>query len=402
MNALTSSQESFKWIALAMNCLLLMTVYMSLSSWAVAVPALVQSFELSSTLVMMGAGLLILGYGIGSYVEGILLSRYGWKKTLAPVMVAFILSSLAIPYAPTYWLVLLLRFVQGWGLVVTITTSCVSSWFLTSRRGLAIGTLLGMIAGGVAVGGLLTGFMYPVLGWRLCFVSLAILVGMVTILYFIVMNMREPIGEATTVIFEGKSEMNYSRFAWLLAFCSFCLFFQLYGMYSILGDYLHQLGYSPTEVGSLVFINGLVGLVASPLGGLVSDKLVGTLGLLKSRGYTSAIIGYGWSVVGNWTVPFLSLLGYNYAAFAQFMIGAPGMALNGPLFALPADLLGSKRAGDLVARMILVGSIGGFLAPTLIVSIAATYGWVMAWCAAGASMIPGVVVGLLMPKLKPR
>ena len=47
---------------------------------------------------------------------------------------------------------LLLRFLQGFGLVVTITNSLVCGWFPTRQRGLASGVLLGCIALGAAVG----------------------------------------------------------------------------------------------------------------------------------------------------------------------------------------------------------------------------------------------------------
>ncbi len=391
----------FRWAALVFNSLLLMSVYMSLSSWAVAVPALEESFKLSSVLVMLGAGLLILGYGVGSYVQGRLLPKYGWKRVLSLVMMTFVASSLLIPYSPNYCVVLILRFVQGWGLVVTITVSSVSSWFPTAERGMAVGTLIGMIAGGVAVGGLLTGFLYPSLGWKLCFVLLAIPVAVVTVAYFLVMFNRSPTFTETVEELDQHSTygLHRSKILLLLCICSFCLFFQIYGMYSILADYLYSIGYDAPTVGSFVMINGLLGLVASPLGGIVSDRLVKTMGLLKSRGYTMALIGYGWSTIGNWLLPYLSSSGYGFTALSQLMVGAPGSALNGPLWALPADLLGTRRGGESVAMMILVGSFGGFMAPMLITWVASTFGWIVGWLVMGAVMIPGIVIGVALPHL---
>ena len=83
----------YRYVILLSNSLMLALVYMSLSSWGVAVPELKEAFNLSSPMIMAGSALLIAGYSIGGYFQGRWLNHVGWRKLFGIVMFFFILSS---------------------------------------------------------------------------------------------------------------------------------------------------------------------------------------------------------------------------------------------------------------------------------------------------------------------
>ncbi len=86
-----------KYAALLGSTLMLTIVYMSLTSWSVAVNELALAFDLSGIQIQAGASLLIAGYAIGSFVEGKWVAKYGWKRTFNMVIYPFIIASALIP-----------------------------------------------------------------------------------------------------------------------------------------------------------------------------------------------------------------------------------------------------------------------------------------------------------------
>ena len=127
-----------KYSALIGCTLMLTIVYMSLTSWSVAVNELATAFDLSTSLIQAGSSMLIAGYVIGGFIEGKLIGRFGWRKVFTAVIIAFIIASVLIPIVTNYYIILLLRFVQGCGCMVGLTSHVVSSWFTTKERGLAL------------------------------------------------------------------------------------------------------------------------------------------------------------------------------------------------------------------------------------------------------------------------
>jgi MFS family permease len=405
--------SSYRWAVLGINGILLAAVYMSLSSWAVAVPELKEYFNLSSTYIMLGSAFLIAGYSIGSYVEGHLLAKYGWRKVLGIVMLAFLLASVAIPYAPNYPVVLLLRFIQGWGLVVVITSNVVSSWFPVRQRGIANGILLGMVPGGVAIGGVVSGNLLPAFGWQNTFLILAAIVAVCVILNYLIskdapleISEQKPVEQETEVVVNDISpkKPNIYRTAavWLMGLAMFCNFFQVYGMYSFLGDYLYTLGFAPVAVGTLILINGLIGVVSTPVGGIVSDRIVSSSGnALKARAYSMVFVGFLVAAIGSWLVPFLAPLGFGLASLAMIIMGWGIPATNGPLASLPVDLFGPKVGGEAFGLVLLIAGAGGIIAPIFVTWMASTFGWYVGWFITGAAAAIGVIAGLILPAAKP-
>ena len=124
-------QNKGKYAALIGCTLMLTIVYMSLTSWSVAVNELASDFNLSAPLIQAGSSMLIAGYVIGGFIEGKLIGKFGWRKVFTVVIIAFIIASFLIPVVKNYYIILVLRFIQGCGCMVGLTSLVVSAWFYT-------------------------------------------------------------------------------------------------------------------------------------------------------------------------------------------------------------------------------------------------------------------------------
>lgn len=404
MNKEQKRANPYRFVILFSNSLMLTIVYMSLSSWGVAVPELKEVFNLSSPAIMAGTALLVAGYSVGSYFQGRLISKLGWRKLFGVVMFFFVLASILIPFTSSYGLILLLRFIQGWGLIVVITSTIVGGWFPVHERGIANGILLGAVALGVALGGLLTGVLYPY-GWKKIFLILAGL-DIVGIIIFYATVRDIPEEEVTDVVSEesaSESATNFNIYThpamWLLGLAMFCTFFNGYGMYAVIADYLFSLNFTPGEVGLLVLFNGLIGVISTPAGGYFSDLWVKKSGkVIRGRSLGLGIVGFLVGFVGCALVPRLAPLGFSTAVISVLIAGWGSPATNSPILSLPSDIFGAKTAGEAIGLVLLIAGAGGIISPILVAWIASTYGWSMGWYLTAAAAGVGLIISMVLPK----
>ena len=175
-----------------MNFVFLAFAYASLTTWSVAIPELSKTFSLTSASAQLGSSLLMAGYAIGSFVESLFASRIGLKKTGLLAAILLLIPQFAIPFLGHYGLILLLRFLQGWGIVWFVATSMTTAWFPLAQRGMASGIVSAAIPFGIGFGGLLTGWLLEVAGtWQKSFIEFGVIVAVVALLWTLLA--RDPV-----------------------------------------------------------------------------------------------------------------------------------------------------------------------------------------------------------------
>ncbi|MFD9663142.1 nitrate/nitrite transporter [Rhodococcus sp. NPDC059968] len=398
---MTRTSRSGQTAALVGTTLMLSLVYMSLTSWSVAVNELATTFDLTPGKIQLGSAALIAGYAIGGFVQGKWIPKLGWRRMFLYVITAFLIASALIPVIPSYPVILALRFVQGWGCMVVLMCAIVSAWYPVKKRGLAVGILLGAIGLGSALGGYLTGLLNPVLGWQGTFWVITALTVVGAIAFLALVKDAPPLDEETAV--EATTSETASHRSvytdprlWLLGAATFCCFFNCYGMYAYLAQYLYSIGFSSGAVGTVVLLNGLIAVVSTPFGGWVSDKLVRRMGPLRARTFTNAWIALFVGAVGCALIPHLAPLSFGLALLVAVIAGWGVPATNGPGLSLPSDLLGSAAAGPAVGLVILIAGAGGIIAPVWVPMLAESYGWTVAWYVTAAAAVIGLVINLVL------
>jgi MFS family permease len=165
--------------------------------------------------------------------------------------------------------------------------------------------------------------------------------------------------------------------------------------------YLSDIGYSkPLQKSLALLLLSLSGVIATPLGGKVSDFLIDKLGLIKARA-TSLMFGFAFVSILAVAFPWTATLGYSLALIAIFLVGFGGPWTSGIAWALPTDL-DAKNAGTLSGIALIVGQSVGSLSSYLVAQIASLsteYAWEWAYLVLGIGSMVGIVPCYFLKKI---
>jgi len=81
-----------------------------------SMPAIANYYHVSASLVQQTVGFFMFSYGIGQFILGILSDIIGRKKVILGGAFCFTVASIFSVFAPTIYLLIGLRFLQGFGL----------------------------------------------------------------------------------------------------------------------------------------------------------------------------------------------------------------------------------------------------------------------------------------------
>ena len=134
-------------------------------------PAIMRHYEVGSQMVQWVlngslvslAAFLVLGCQLGDLL--------GRRRVFTIGTLAFAAASACAAFAPTFWLLIVFRAIQGAGgaLMLPTTVALVSAAFTGSRRGVALGTMGGIAAVAGAAGPVIGGVLTATLGWPAVF-----------------------------------------------------------------------------------------------------------------------------------------------------------------------------------------------------------------------------------------
>lgn len=401
--------SGYRWVILVINFIFLAVAYAGLTTWAIAVPDLSKTFSLTPTQAQLGASMLMAGYAVGSFVESLIAAKIGFKKTGLLAAILLIIPQFLIPYMASYGLILFLRFVQGWGVVWFVTTSMTTAWFPLKERGMASGIVSGAIPFGIGFGGLLVGWLLTVVGtWQKSFIYFGVITVVISIIWALLARDADADATSDEVAATEVSPLlkNVNPFTlpagWLIAFCLFVNAFQLIGFNTVLPSFMKELGYSTTQSGTVLMLAGLIGVISTPLGGVLSDALIRRgMESIKARAYVMALPGFLIAGVATILFPVVGKFGYG-PLMLMALLSCWGVPLtNAVIGALPMDMLKSPEiAGKLFGLTIFVGISGAVIAPFLITSISSSLGWTIAFMILGIAALVGVILGLIIPNFR--
>ena len=225
-----------------------------------------------------------------------------------------------------------------------------ASWFPPQRRATAMGLF---IVGGFS-SNILLNLVGPALearfGWRSMFMLFAGLGVAAALAYGRLASERPRAAARAASVGEALSLFRY-RVMWVIGGIQFVRFFVALGI----GFWLPTLlvadrGFSLHTTGLLLALSAAFSVPSNFLGGYVSDRLANPLGViafsLAMLATTSVLI----VLVDN--TPMLIVAMCVNAVFVQFYFG--------PLFAVPIELLGARRAGISSGFSNFFANIGGF------------------------------------------
>ncbi|ACL21995.1 major facilitator superfamily MFS_1 [Desulfitobacterium hafniense DCB-2] len=401
---------SYRWVILAINFIICAMAYAGLTMWGMASTDLASTFNITPVQASLGAALLMAGYAVGSYVEANLTSKVGYRGAGLLGLVLMTIGTIGIPMAGNYNLILLLRFLQGWGILWLVGVNSSVAWFPAKQRGLASGVIGGGLTLGIGCGGWVATVLMAAAGtWQGAFRIWGIILCVSTIIWALLMKEPPkglyPEDAAHSVSSGPQKKINPFATAacWL---CILILFFncwQLIGFNSIVANYLKDVGFTAAQASTVVLLAGLIGVASTPIGGAISDRLVQKgWKPLKARAFTTAVPGFLVAAVATAIFPFLAQISFGVACLMALFVGWGVPVTNATSGALPMDLLQNEdAAGRMFGANILVGiGGGGILAPIIAAALAESMGWTACFMVLAAGAAAGTVISLILPRFK--
>ncbi len=407
----SKSGSKYKWVVLVSNALLLVFLCMGLTTWSVAVGPLTESLGLTNFQIMLGASTFMLGFTVSSGIWGRAIEKIGFKKAGIIGIVVSVIAQFLIPGCTNVVLILILRFFMGFGLITVPLYYIVGMWFPGKLRGLAIGLLGAVFYGGFAVGGAMSGILVPLLGWQTTFYILASATLIGGIQWIIITRnpsaneVPEDVSEDDDAIKESnqkKESMFKSPALYWLASLYFVILFIDYALYNMSAVFLGAHNFNITQVGMLLFIVSMIGAVASPVGGIVSDAAArkSPLEPHSARIKTMIFGGVLITTVGCIFTPILGGMSFVLVAICLVFAGWGGPFMDAVTTVAAFDFFGMIRGDKALGYMVLLGGIGSVISPALTTWLGENVSWTVAWLLLGAVGLLGLVACIKVMKMK--
>ena len=321
---------------------------------------------------------------------GLLEDRIGRRPVLVPCLLGFSLAGAAIAVAPTYWIAIALRVIQGTaaaGIFIT-TVTLIGDTFDGAQRSAVLGTNTAVLSAGAAAFPIVGGFL-ATLAWNTPF--LAYLLGLPVAL-FAYRALEEPVAERGgrgLDSFRRVAASLSAREATLLYGSAFTIEVLLFGAVFTAIPFLlfEEYGATPVTIGVVV----TAALVASAVAASQTGRLARHLSDESLIG-----LGFGSAAVG--------LLGAGLA-------GSPtGIGLAGVVFGagwgltLPSidDEVSEFVPGEVRAEALSLRNsttfLGRTLAPVIVTGLAAVWSYPVILLAAGVVGFASGLVGLVLSR----
>ena len=173
MHVSTVSGSAFerRGAVLRVMCLALMMVVASVASLNIALPAIARATGASQTQLQWIVDAYALAFAALLLPAGAIGDRFGRKPILAVGLVLFGGASLTALFAQTTSQLIGLRLVMGIAaaFIMPVTLSVITTVFPPEERGKAVGTWVGVAAGGGVLGLLTSGLLLEWFSWRSIF-----------------------------------------------------------------------------------------------------------------------------------------------------------------------------------------------------------------------------------------
>ena len=334
-------------------------------------PVIEHEFGVNARTASLSVSMVIFGVAVANLPFGMLVDRYPIRPLVLAGGSVVAVTGLACALTHHFALLIAARFIQG--LFIPSLTTCIAAYLAqnlpVARLNVVMGSYVAATVAGGLGGRLLSGWLHPPLHWRYAFVSASALVIAATLAAFL----RLP-GENT----QQKAEARRAGFLQLLAHPGllrmFAVAFGAFFVFSSTFNYLPFYLSGPpiaarTEVITLMYLAYLVGIVAGPISGRLSNRLGSGATMVLGSGVCAGFFAVHSAAVGllnrrlssgRGRANSLYVLcyyvgggaGITAAGYAFGAYGWPGpVALNGAVLLLPfgiglMEIVKARRQGS--------------------------------------------------------
>lgn len=350
MEAKAGPGPSYRWAILAMALFVVFgALGLSRFSYTSILPSMQEGLGLTNTQAGALATANLAGYMAMAIVGGALASRFGPRRVVTVGLLLACVGMVVTGLSVGYSMALGGRFLSGVGAAGSNIPAhtMIALWFSQRRRGVATGTA----ATGASVGLVLVALFVPLIidkygenGWRMAWLILAAVVGLLAIVSFLVIRDRpgyrpddhgplvaKKAGDWRKIYLSGKVwHLGIVYFMFGFAYMAYMTFFTK----RLIAD----VGYTQQSAGTMFMILGWSSLICGLLWGFIADA-----------------IGRKWAMM-----IILFIQSVSYAVFALWT-GTGGIVISAVLFGITAwgvPAIMAVSCGDIVGPLMAPAAYG--------------------------------------------
>ena len=326
---------------------------LSIGGIALLLPIIRKDLGLSFTQggSLAAAGTLV--YALMQIPAGYLADRFSPKRLFSIGILGSTILALTFGLVTNYWQALANQTLSGFfrALLFTPGMALLTGWFPSNRRATATGLyLIGGYSGSV-IFNLVGPLLVAKFDWRFSFISIASL-GIIAILFLLRFAKDAPTtGERQKVNMLEALHLFRYKIMWVCGGIQYIRFGVVQGItYWLPSLLINEKGLSLQLAGFITAIQVIFMSPSNILGGYVSDRLKNPILVI---GVSLSVLGIttGLLITANNMILLVALILIN-AIFLQMYFG--------PLFSVPVEILGVRRAGISSGFSNFFANIGGF------------------------------------------
>jgi len=407
-----------RWLVMFCTFIVAAVSYLDRSNISIAASSLQREFRISNVQLGTLFSAFALGYALTQPFAGRMADRIGAWRAIAIGLVWWSACTALLPVVPigipgSLGVLIAVRFILGIGEAVIFPASnrLVASWIPTRERGLANGVIFAGVGVGAGIAPPLITFVMLSYGWRWAF-WLCALVGLAVCGLWMLLVRNSPaeykhIGAAELAYISAGipvsslearrsvkwRELFLDRQIRLLTLSYFCYGYVAYMFFTWFFKYLSDVRGLNLKTSALYATLPFIAMaLASSIGGLVSDRILGVVGKRFARcGVASAsLLVAGIFVWGATFVADMRLAAVVLAGGAGALYFA-----QSAYWAISADI-GGPSAGVVSGIMNMGQSLGGVLTATLTPIIAEAFGWTASFVVAACVCFLGALAWMFI------
>ena len=353
--------------------------YLDRSALSVAAPFIQKDYGLTTGEMGMIFSSFFVGYAAFNFIGGWAADRYGAKTTLLLAMVLWSLFSGLTVLTVGFMSLVFIRILFGMGegpLSVT-TSKMVNNWYTPKQRARAIGTSMSGTPLGGAISGPVVGFIAISYGWKVSFIIIIMLVGLVWAAVWYKFVKDKPEGKIAEEIAQGEGNsqlasqpvhpLRYYLKQPTVLFTSLAFFSYNYTLFFFLTWFPSYLtmahGLNVKEMSIATVIPWLLGFLGLALGGFISDFVFKKTGRMM---FSRKVVLVTCLLACALCIGFAGVVKTLYPAVALVALAVFFLYLTGAIYwAIIQDTVPAARVGGVSGFMHFLANTSGIIGPTL-------------------------------------
>jgi MFS family permease len=242
-------------------------------------PVFSETWGISIQWVSLTVTLYMIPYVVFQLFSGSIAQVFDTRRTLLFGFGIYALGGLLSGLSPGLMTLVGARFIQGFGaaFIAPIVLALIGEMVEPKHTGKAMGILGVMYTAGVTMGPLIAGLLEVSLGWSWFFFFLMALALAIGTLYWITSRETNRLAQKRGIFSDAlvliKQSFSYHDVRFL-SFAAFSLFLGYIGLMTFVADFLTVSFSLPSDkTGLILSMTGFFGILASPVAGLLGDRL---------------------------------------------------------------------------------------------------------------------------------